>query len=1161
MAANPWGPPTSGHSTPLRENIPESPTDGFPDFRPQLLEPTPTPENANAPRRVRAGTLPSRFSAAGPASGPNPPSVLHSKTSRPTPTGSPFQADPPPADRDTYLSPSAAATASALLSRLRSGSMPQRANLVGPAGPFGPTVFSTNWSSTRDRGVTLSGLGSANGPSSPAQSTFSKDGIGDHEMRTLDYLGLADTPQPSLATLATLGQPNVAAMGMEPSVSAAAAAASAMPQFMVDLAGLNKNLNRFRSYSVNAKEKYAEEEDEELAHGMPYSPAHSGSLTPSAASAAAALAATQAQIHQHNLAVQAFANQASASRPRARTAGVLDSPPQRSVRNYLATPSKLDNSITAADLGLADGMDSLPDAVEALQLSVLSGLADLGQETPTRALWLGNIPASSTVTSLNAIFGVYGKIESARVLTHKSCGFVNFEALESAIQAKTLLNGKEIFPGAGPIRIGYAKAPDGSSAGTPGGVNGLLPSPSPEPFSRAPAEPGSASGAAGRGRADGVAPTCGVAGAGDARVPEVAPRIPPLHELHTDLLDVARSMGTSEDDMIRIKASVEQALQYDAYESEIPPVSEPSQRRLHDAPKLREIRKRIDNNACSQAEIEEVAMGMLPEIAELSADYLGNTVVQKLFEFCSEAVKQSMLTEIAPHLAEIGVHKNGTWAAQKIIDLAKTPAQMSMIVESLRPFTVPLFLDQYGNYVLQCVLRFGPPWNNFIFESMLGRLSDISRGRFGARAMRACLESHHASKAQQRMLAATIAVYSVPLSTDANGSLLLTWLLDTCTFPRRRTALAPRLVPHLAQLCTHKVAYLTVLKAVNQRHEPEARENILQALFGPERDDVLEEILRDSSCGATMIFKVLATPSFEDRGRSEVLQTVRNVLVRLKAQPSQGYKRLMDEVGLSTRSGGGNAGGAAAAAAAAAASVSGRDHHQPRDRSAGRPSSQERPRPGSRHRNPANRTGQPATDGQHKGPHQTPSRPGRLDRSTGSARSSSADPGPSPANFEQFGLNGLHSPMFTPNPGMPISGITPQQLQYQQALLAGATRPGPAGGLYPTMAPGVGTYPNSAASVDSFRVGQGPGTAMASFNGPMAPSPMFPQAGFVPQAFNPMVGPMVSGGVPVSPMNGINGMPFVTQTPSQMQQAANRRGRVRPRALVGDDHSANNCTV
>ncbi|KAG4218014.1 hypothetical protein PC116_g33506, partial [Phytophthora cactorum] len=188
---------------------------------------------------------------------------------------------------------------------------------------------------------------------------------------------------------------------------------------------------------------------------------------------------------------------------------------------------------------------------------------------------------------------------------------------------------------------------------------------------------------------------------------------------------------------------------------------------------------------------------MLPEIAELSSDYLGNTVVQKLFEHCSDSIRDLMLAKIAPHMAEIGVHKNGTWAAQKIIDVCKTPHQMTLIVQHLRAYTIPLFLDQYGNYVLQGCLKFGAPFNDFIFETMLSKMWDIAQGRYGARAMRACLESHHATKDQQRMLAAAIALHSVQLATNANGALLLTWFLDTCTFPQRRSVLAPQLVPYL----------------------------------------------------------------------------------------------------------------------------------------------------------------------------------------------------------------------------------------------------------------------------------------------------------------------------------------------------------------------------
>jgi protein JSN1 len=49
------------------------------------------------------------------------------------------------------------------------------------------------------------------------------------------------------------------------------------------------------------------------------------------------------------------------------------------------------------------------------------------QSTPTRALWIGSIPSSTTPATILSLFAPYGPIESARVLTHKNCGFGQWE--------------------------------------------------------------------------------------------------------------------------------------------------------------------------------------------------------------------------------------------------------------------------------------------------------------------------------------------------------------------------------------------------------------------------------------------------------------------------------------------------------------------------------------------------------------------------------------------------------------------------------------------------------------------------------------------------------------------------------------------------------------
>ncbi|KAJ5349675.1 Armadillo-like helical [Penicillium brevicompactum] len=1036
-----WGPPTSGHSTPLRENIPESPSqDSFPD-----LIPTTNGSIGSPGRRARAGTVPSRFPPMSTLNEMDLQQPFMSQSSRPTPSTSPFR-PPGVSGIDTGSKPasSAAGPAPASLSRLRAGSMPQRSNFLGAGGPFGPSLFSTNWSTGRERATTLTSIRSSEGPTSPSHSSFSRDGLADTDVKTLDYLGLAETPQQAMASLA---RPSMEQL-MQHQQQQQQQQASALPPLLAELA-MMKNNNRFRSYSVNAKEKYADDED--LEYENRYSQVPSGTMTPSAAATAAQLAATQAQIHQHNLAVQAFASHASVSRPRARTAGILEAPPQRSsIRNYLATPSRLDNSFSAADLQIPENLeyDELSEAVQLMNLTSQNPVGaremsdENNQDGPTRALWIGSIPVSTTVTSLEAIFGMYGKIESTRVLTHKNCGFVNFDRLDSAVQAKSLLNGKEIFPGAGPVRIGYAKVPGASATGTPG-ANGIQSSPTPDPTFRSNL----------------------AAGDGSDRTENVhsLPQIPALADMLSEMVQIVQEFGASETDLQNITASIQTSIAFQAFEDEIPSVQEPSQSRMFDAPRLRDIRKRIDNGACSIQEIEETAEAMLPEIAELASDYLGNTVVQKLFEFCSEATKEQMLSHIAPHLSEIGVHKNGTWAAQKIIDVAKTPAQMQLIVDALRPYTVPLFLDQYGNYVLQCCLRFASPFNSFIFESMLNRLWEVAQGRFGARAMRACLESHHATKDQQRMLASAIALHGVQLATNANGALLLTWFLDTCTFPRRRTVLAPRLVPHLVHLCTHKVAYLTVLKVINQRNEPEARDIVLKALFFSPGDEVLEKILSDQTSGATLIFKVLTTPFFDESMRAEVVKNVSKVLTKLKASPSQGYKRLMDEVGLSSRGGG-------------------REHHG-REQGAGTPEKSQH-RQSSRHGS-TSYAAQPSMDRQYNGQQQFATNPYGPNPDSRPISSDQANPPP----LDPYS-NGLGSNPMNGMPGGPFGQepISQQQLQYQAYLAAQARGVSPG---YPGM-PGVNYgYPSPQDNLRSLQPQQA--APLSAGPGQIGPNPMLGQ--------------------------------------------------------------------
>lgn len=566
-------------------------------------EPPPVQNDYASPvRRARAGTVPSRFSPGGFTTAPTVIPGIPS-TSRPSPAPSPFKSNSPQnvdiVDNGP-VSVAQAASSSSVASRLRSGSLnlPPRANYVNP---FGPSIFASSWTPNRPSGN--SGL-----PSSPAHSSFSKDDEGTHMApKTLDYLGLVDSPQ---AARATLAKP----MGLDTLIEGQRVAA--LQPFIPELSGIQRS-NRIRSYSVNAKEKYAEdEEEEEEEQRHLYSAQQSGSVTPSTSQASA-----MAQASIHSLSVGAF----SPSRPRARTAGVLDSPAIARLKSYLATPSRLDSMTSAADIGrdyfdLGNGSDNTLKLgnMHPRPSSGEGGLASIEEsslEGPTRSLWLGNIPASTTTTSLIHIFQGFGSVESARVLTHKNCGFVNFNSLASAVQARDSLNGKEIFPGAGPVRIGFAKPSSAGSNGTPTPNGGAYGSPSPGPQGDS-APPVTGDGTSPR---DGQNGSAGVNGKDSRLDGSSALKLPDLVEMREDIVRIVQEFGSESADAQMVGKNIDKAVEYQTFEPEIPPIPEPTHNRVHDAPKLRDIRKRIDNGNCSQAEIEEIAMGMLSEIAELSS--------------------------------------------------------------------------------------------------------------------------------------------------------------------------------------------------------------------------------------------------------------------------------------------------------------------------------------------------------------------------------------------------------------------------------------------------------------------------------------------------------------------------------------------------------------
>lgn len=543
----------------------------------------------------------------------------------------------------------------------------------------------------------------------------------------------------------------------------------------------------------------------------------------------------------------------------------------------------------------------------------MGGLDAQLQSTPTRALWIGSIPSTTTPATILSVFSPYGPIESARVLTHKNCGFINFERLDDAVRARKALNGRDVLGSdVGAIRIGFARvpvkngqegSPEEASSVSVQGIGDLSVGATIHALrtvkgaSTIPADQQVLGGAVENYRSNLLLSMLG-SGA-HSYVTDGLSKPPGFGSMVTEQQMIMKELTAGSADA---EADIQALAEFrppTTYYTTIPLVSERSHNRRWDASKLRELRKRLDSGTMTVEEIDTVAGDFMDgEIVDLASDWLGNTVVQKLFERCSSGPRFAMLERVTPSLAMIGIHKNGTWAAQKIIECVASPEEINLIAQHLRPYAPPLLLDQFGNYVVQCCLRFGAPHNDFIFDAIVDRMWEVAQGRFGARSMRACLESPHITLSQQRRIATAIILNSIPLATNPNGALLLTWLLDTSNFPSRYNLLAPRFTPHLSHLCTHKLASLTVLRIVNQKIEPEASRQIVEALFTSQGDHVLTDVLGDQVNGVAVVHKILTSPFLDPVDKHTYMEATKRVLIELKVIATQAYRRLIEEVGL-----------------------------------------------------------------------------------------------------------------------------------------------------------------------------------------------------------------------------------------------------------------------
>ncbi|KAG6337211.1 hypothetical protein ID866_1883 [Astraeus odoratus] len=315
----------------------------------------------------------------------------------------------------------------------------------------------------------------------------------------------------------------------------------------------------------------------------------------------------------------------------------------------------------------------------------LGGLDAQLQSTPTRALWIGSIPSTTTPATILSVFSPYGPIESARVLTHKNCGFINFERLDDAVRARKALNGRDVLGSdVGAIRIGFAKVPvkngqegNGTQDESPSvavqGIGDLSVGAtihalrSVKGASTVPADQQVLGGQVENYRSNLL---LSMIGSGMHNLAYVSDGLskpagwtPSVTEQQMIMRELTKGCTDAEADIQALTEFRPPTMYY----TTIPLVSERQNNRRWDASKLRELRKRLDSGTMSVEEIDQVVGDFLDgEIVDLASDWLGNT---KIEPEASRQIVQALFSSPGDHVLTdvLGDQVNGVAVIHKIL--------------------------------------------------------------------------------------------------------------------------------------------------------------------------------------------------------------------------------------------------------------------------------------------------------------------------------------------------------------------------------------------------------------------------------------------------------------------------------------------------------------
>eukprot|EP01133_Synstelium_polycarpum_P003591 gene3591-4111_t len=137
-------------------------------------------------------------------------------------------------------------------------------------------------------------------------------------------------------------------------------------------------------------------------------------------------------------------------------------------------------------------------------------------------------------------------------------------------------------------------------------------------------------------------------------------------------------------------------------------------------------------------QLEPIIESISDKIVMLVKDVKGNYLIQTFLKTFSPEINQFIYDGVMDNIGDIASDKVGCTVINKCLDYA-SHQQLTCLVQVITDNSLQLVQDQFGNYVVQHILKGNPGYSSDLIQSLSGYIAELSIQKHSSNVIEKCL--------------------------------------------------------------------------------------------------------------------------------------------------------------------------------------------------------------------------------------------------------------------------------------------------------------------------------------------------------------------------------------------------------------------------------------